>query len=379
MEHWEISFYQHFKCSGKACPATCCRGWKILVDDDTYGHIRKEPGAFGKKLRFLIGGKDSHHIRQPFGRCPFLNKEGLCSLQLKGRMDCMSWICQEYPRRILEFGSFTETTLELACPEAARLFLAHGSDCVMKPAETPPCHIMWRMDNEDAPFLAFLCRLRDVTLKQIEGCRHFDAVALQELYDGYKGLHELILNNQLSKANEAAAQMSITGGDGSFLLFYPMGIMDRVIAYNLDIPGGIKAPLAGCRPLLRRYYHFFNSLTEEKAARFFHDKMAQMMEALPGTAEKYRAYYRYYLYEMLLSVYEDYHLWKVILLGHMYLQLYMVFDLVSWLDCCQKKLPYDDAAQALVLSALERRMRHSVVVREGILGRIRQEFLGRKE
>jgi hypothetical protein len=99
-----------------------------------------------------------------------------------------------------------------------------------------------------------------------------------------------------------------------------------------------------------------------------------MKAVLPGTPAKYTAYYVYYLLEMLLASYEDYHLLKVIQLGNMYLQIYMILDLVAWLDATAKGLPYDRLQQAMVLSNLERRMRHNTGVTDGILGRIRLDY-----
>ena len=96
---------------------------------------------------------------------------------------------------------------------------------------------------------------------------------------------------------------------------------------------------------------------------------------MPGTYDKYRKYYIYYLYEMLLCVYEDYHLLKTILLGNMYLELYMVMDAIAWLDCKKHKVTYDLDLQVRTLSSLERRMRHNTGVTDGILSRVRKDFL----
>ena len=93
------------------------------------------------------------------------------------------------------------------------------------------------------------------------------------------------------------------------------------------------------------------------------------------TYDKYRKYYIYYFYEMLLCAYEDYHLLKTILLGNMYLELYMVMDAIAWLDCKKRKVTYNLELQARTLSSLERRMRHNTGVTDGILSRVRKDFL----
>jgi hypothetical protein len=286
----------------------------------------------------------------------------------------MSWICQEYPRRILEFGQFTETTLELACPRVAQIFLENKEPLTMDVAKTPPRHVMWKMDNEDKGFLKQLEALRSQTMAEISACPHFDRVAMQQLYEHYDKLHHLVVRNKLQALEGEISALRLTGGDGTQFLFYPMEMMDKVIAYNLD-ESGLVFKLPELKKLIKGYYRYFNGFTGQQAADFYHTHRKRMQQALPETEEKYRAYYQYYLWEMLLTGYEDYHVLKVILLGHMYLQIYMVLDLVAWLDAEAKGEAYDISRQALVLSNLERRMRHNTGITDGILGRIRQDFL----
>lgn len=376
MEHRAISFYKDFCCKGADCPQTCCRGWKIVIDEATYQHIRQDNDPLVRKLRrHIAGNTDLHYIRQGRKGCPLQDPTGLCRLQLEGKTDCMSRICKAYPRRILGFGAFSETTLELACPEAARLFLSQcaSTELTMVPQVAEPREILWPMDNSDPLFLDFLIKLRDLTIRQIYDCPHFDRKAMTELYVFYEGLHQLTVNNRLQSLEAQLDTLDLQGGDGSQLLFYPMEVADKVIAYNLD-DHLLRRKLPRLHELLRQYYRTFDSLTESQAQDFFHENMEKMKAVLPDTPTKYTAYYVYYLLEMLLASYEDYHLLKVIQLGNMYLQIYMILDLVAWLDATAKGLPYDRLQQAMVLSNLERRMRHNTGVTDGILGRIRLDY-----
>lgn len=82
---------------------------------------------------------------------------------------------------------------------------------------------------------------------------------------------------------------------------------------------------------------------------------------------------------MLMSAYEDYHILRVIMLGNMYLQIYRVLDMVAWLMAREQGVKYDTASQAALLSNLERRMRHNLSITDGIMERIRREFLSERE
>ncbi len=39
-----------FICIGAECEDTCCKGWKIGIDKDSYRAYRREKGAFGYRL-----------------------------------------------------------------------------------------------------------------------------------------------------------------------------------------------------------------------------------------------------------------------------------------------------------------------------------------
>ena len=53
-------------------------------------------------------------------------KDGLCRIQAELGHDALCETCREFPRLRHDFGDFIELGLELSCPEAARLILAHS-------------------------------------------------------------------------------------------------------------------------------------------------------------------------------------------------------------------------------------------------------------
>ena len=390
MKYFGISFLDKFHCSKGVCPKTCCKSWQILVDAKTMEQIDQEPADRRKALLRNIKGQKagSPQIRKRLGTCPYHTKEGLCGLQKEGRTDLMPRVCREYPRRTISYGAFAEIALELACPEAARLFLEEKEVLAMLPWKKEEREILWKIGNEDPPFLEFLQNLRQTMVDEAQTQERFDAALLYRQYRCFDSMHEYLMRDKRAEANAVLDvyrpqwQESKRVGERAHLdadvprrmLFFPMDLVDKVIAHQLDLPNLAVSNRELKRDILL-YYRLCNGKTAGEAGEFLEKIWQKMEEEMPGTYDKYRKYYIYYFYEMLLCAYEDYHLLKTILLGNMYLELYMVMDAIAWLDCKKRKVTYNLELQARTLSSLERRMRHNTGVTDGILSRVRKDFL----
>ena len=117
-------YVENFKCDGRICPANCCRrNWKIEIDVETfnkYAHIESEEHELTRNI-FSDDGK--FFIRHENGACPFLNDDGLCSIQLERGEENISQICRDFPRQLYKIGAIIERSLTLSCPIAAQLIL----------------------------------------------------------------------------------------------------------------------------------------------------------------------------------------------------------------------------------------------------------------
>jgi len=122
-------YYSGFACTGAECEDTCCRGWRIGIDEGSYDYYRQVPGAFGRRLRQNIqtGTAIGNSVERTFalnGRdCAFLNREGLCDIYTELGKDKLCHTCRTYPRHMEDYGELREMMLSLSCPEAARLIL----------------------------------------------------------------------------------------------------------------------------------------------------------------------------------------------------------------------------------------------------------------
>jgi lysine-N-methylase len=168
-----FNYAEDFRCIGAACEDTCCQGWKVAVDKESFDRLQSLPEG---SLRTLIaanleqlpqtaeaGDPASFAIfRMAEGnRCPMLAEDRLCRIQSELGTALLPHTCATYPRMVRALDGVTETALTLSCPEAARLVLLnenlmakHGREqpnpathqdknCVDSPAQSPlpsPAH-----------------------------------------------------------------------------------------------------------------------------------------------------------------------------------------------------------------------------------------------
>ncbi|MGI6152420.1 MAG: flagellin lysine-N-methylase [Christensenellaceae bacterium] len=121
-------YVKDFHCIGGACEDTCCKIWNITVDKNTYRKYMacKDPDLKQKLIKKLKRFKTGHdyaviELLPETKMCPFVNKDGLCEIQLIMGEQALSQTCSFYPRRSrLIDGKHREMTLLPSCPEAAR-------------------------------------------------------------------------------------------------------------------------------------------------------------------------------------------------------------------------------------------------------------------
>ena len=126
-----IDAFNDFRCTGSSCEDTCCRGWSIIVDQDTYFKYKKEKtpelqAMFKKNITRLKNvNKNSYAIMNlnNNGECMFLDNDKLCSVYKLLGPDKMCYTCQIYPRQIVEVYNIVQKSIALSCPEACRKVL----------------------------------------------------------------------------------------------------------------------------------------------------------------------------------------------------------------------------------------------------------------
>lgn len=115
-----------FVCIADRCKHSCCIGWEIDIDDDTFRMYQEIPGTFGEYVRSRIATEEDgthHFILGEDERCPFLNEQNLCELILNLGEDALCDICSEHPRFYVESEDGFHMGYGLCCEEAGRILL----------------------------------------------------------------------------------------------------------------------------------------------------------------------------------------------------------------------------------------------------------------
>ncbi|MGG7143231.1 flagellin lysine-N-methylase [Clostridium nigeriense] len=117
-------YFNEFKCIADRCEDTCCAGWGIVIDNESYEKYISMKGKFGEELRSKIINDDGDNIFLLKGdRCSFLNESNLCDIYSNLGSDGLCYTCRQYPRYLEEFGNLREVGISLSCPEASRIIL----------------------------------------------------------------------------------------------------------------------------------------------------------------------------------------------------------------------------------------------------------------
>ena len=142
-------YYKNFKCIAGDCKHSCCIGWEIDIDEETYSYYKTVEGEFGEKLRKNIVENDGVAcFRMMKGdRCPFLNEQGLCDVILTLGYDKISQVCDDHPRFRNFYSDRTEIGLGLCCEAAAKIILSQKEKTKLIGIEDED-ELLWE-DEED--------------------------------------------------------------------------------------------------------------------------------------------------------------------------------------------------------------------------------------
>lgn len=122
------NYYKKFKCIADKCQHSCCIGWEIDIDEDTYCKYKSVQGDLGKRLNentqlldgiacFKLGADE---------KCPFLNENSLCDIILNLGEESLCQICNDHPRFCNFYEGATEIGLGLCCEAAAELIISQN-------------------------------------------------------------------------------------------------------------------------------------------------------------------------------------------------------------------------------------------------------------
>lgn len=120
-------YFSEFSCIAGDCKDSCCLGWEIDIDEDSYEYYQTLPGEVGERLRKgMYETEDGGHgIRtNNCGRCIMLNDKNLCDLYIAAGEASLSEVCTDFPRFGIEYRNVEQKCLSLACEEVCRIFFS---------------------------------------------------------------------------------------------------------------------------------------------------------------------------------------------------------------------------------------------------------------
>ena len=123
MDLLKPDYYDEFTCIADKCTISCCREWKINIDDETYRNWKNiqppqdVPGRRSSLQAYTMKKDGSRIMRMTKDHsCPFLAKTRLCHLVSAYGDKVLSETCKIFPRELHEFQNHKEAAMMPCCP-----------------------------------------------------------------------------------------------------------------------------------------------------------------------------------------------------------------------------------------------------------------------
>lgn len=157
MEIVKPKYFNSFKCIAGRCPDTCCAGWDVEIDDASAEKYKSETGCLKQYFdKHLTTDEDGYIFSLVDGRCPMLDENNLCRIQLENGETALCDTCRLFPRYFDDYGEIRETGLGLGCPEAARILLSPETDVELDRTVKSPDRIYNLLTEKREEFFAIL-------------------------------------------------------------------------------------------------------------------------------------------------------------------------------------------------------------------------------
>lgn len=161
------SYYKEFRCIADRCKDSCCIGWEIDIDEDTFSYYKNVGGAFGERLRtHMVSEECNSFALAENGWCPFLNEKKLCDICIELGEEALSEVCTEFPRFTMEYENVREKVLSLSCEEVGRLVFSSDAKISWEEFEVPDEYDDAWDEEEEMPVPAAV--LEEVRARAVE-------------------------------------------------------------------------------------------------------------------------------------------------------------------------------------------------------------------
>ncbi|TCW33523.1 flagellin lysine-N-methylase [Gulbenkiania mobilis] len=149
--HLEViapAYLEKFSCLGPTCPDTCCYGWQVPVEHESYlklMRLQDDPLKPLVKQALVRGpgkpGSDNFGMlklgatrEQP---CALLSESGLCQLHATHGETMLPDVCSSYPRASKAVDGVMDQFASPSCPEVARLLVEDVDALDLRTSQQP--------------------------------------------------------------------------------------------------------------------------------------------------------------------------------------------------------------------------------------------------
>lgn len=135
MKIYAPKYYREFSCIADRCRHSCCVGWEIDIDAESFERYKSLSAEYGDNIRESIEEGETPCFRlSEDERCPHLDERGLCRIIKNLGEGYLCSICREHPRFYNRTSLGLEAGLGMVCEEACRIILssdAYSDLCVI--------------------------------------------------------------------------------------------------------------------------------------------------------------------------------------------------------------------------------------------------------
>ena len=365
----EPFYYEKFKCVGSKCIDTCCRGWNIKIDKNTFLKYRKVEGKFGERLNNSIKIKEQEDNIHEYGEfildglsCPLLNKENLCDVFINLGEESLCDTCTYYPRTCISINSENiEKNLGLSCPEVARILVENKGnfEFILKDREEEKLYINNIIYNCDESLYEMLweCRSFAIEIVQLSDLPLFKRLILLILLEGK--LQKLIDKWELSNYGQVLdsfargipefASMGEINDINNYVKLY---IISTIINQEFVVSPTVK-------DLFRTLVNLFEGKTSEQIQEELKEKEKKFNLYIKEKEYIFENYMVYLLYKNFMQAIIDANVHEKIVIIMIEYAVMKLLLMVRWIYN-NEKLNDDDFIN--ILYSVSRTLEHSKVL-----------------
>lgn len=381
-----ISFFYKFSCSAEKCSENCCRAWELPVDEETYEKYLGKKGIEKAKLKLSTkkDGNGGRLLRMPFGKCPHLTKDGLCGLQCRNEECLMPRICRLFPRYTVSYGGFELGMIDLACIEAAKLFLEQEGRLELIPAGDD-LEIYWDIEEADLPFENLLMEDLDIILDELWREDLSTEEAEKRIFTHIYIEHLKLVRGETDEMAKAGFSYDFleknSPGEIPFLLkertkplydgqsLIPTGFINKII-YSEFADFYLILYHRKALKIINTFKKKYGRIYESDADSFFTEKWKGITEKYEWLEGKFKGFLSYKLQMNYPEAGCDYYLIEPVLMAMISAEMLRMFVITRY----EMTGGLDMESLAELICECERLTSHNIPFRKSVMERARKEL-----